>query len=360
VRVLMDGGQAGNRSGTGRHVVELCAALGTLPEAGEWTVLCPPGFDPGRPFHVLSLPGNAPARYLAIRARLRAWCDARGVDAVYFPSSTAVSRAPRPMVVQVHDLCYLAHPEWFSPARRAWYRVSVERPARRADLVLVDSQSTADDVCRLLGIPETRVVVVHLGVSKRFSPLAPGEVEQVRKALGCPRGYFLFVGTIEPRKNLPRLARAWDRVAEETGLPLVVAGRRGWRHAAWDDTLRALEHRPLLTDHVTEDQLPKLMGAATVLVWPSLMEGFGLPPLEAMACGTPVITSNRSSLPEVCGDAAVLVNPEAEEELAEAMRAVAADEGWRNRLRAAGLRRAAAFTWDACARKTLDALSRLG
>jgi len=356
----MDGGQANNRSGTGRHVVELCAALATMPEAEGWTVLCPPGFNPGERFRRFSLPGHSLARQAALRMRLRKWCESSGADVLYFPSSTALTRVPRPMAMQIHDLCYLIRPEWFPPLRRAWYRISVEGPARRADLVLVDSQSTADDVCRKLGIPEERVAVVYLGVANRFHPLSSEEVLRVRRELGCPDGYFLFVGTLEPRKNLPRLARAWDRVTEATGLPLVIAGRRGWGCRDWDETLRNLQHRPLLTGHVAEGRLAALMGAATALVWPSLMEGFGLPPLEAMACGTPVITSNRSSMPEICGDAAVLINPESEDELAEAMRAVAADAAWREQLRSAGLRRAAAFTWEACARGTVEVLSRLG
>lgn len=356
----MDGGQANNRSGTGRHVVELCGALASLSETDGWGVLCPPGFDPGDRFRRIALPKHPLARQAALRMRLRAWCDACQADTLYFPSSTAVIRAPRPMAVQIHDLCYRAHPEWFAPLRRRWYGMSVERPARRADLVLADSQSTADDVCRLLGIPQDRVAVVYLGVAERFRPLSEDEVFRVRRQLGCPEGYFLFVGTLEPRKNLPRLARVWDRVAEAVGLPLVIAGRRGWGCREWDETLRHLTHRPLLAGHVTEERLVELVGAATALVWPSLMEGFGLPPLEAMACGTPVITSNRSSMPEICGKAAVLVNPESEDELAEAMRAIAADTTWRERLRAAGLQRAAAFTWAACARGTVQALARLG
>ncbi|HOQ89149.1 MAG TPA: glycosyltransferase family 1 protein [Candidatus Hydrogenedentes bacterium] len=359
MRALMDASQAGNRSGTGRHVTELCRALTGMDDAGSWTVLCPPGFHPGDRFHRIALPGGPVRRRLTIWARIGSWCRDSKADLVYFPSSAAVSGCPCPMVMQVHDLCYRAHPEWFPASRRAWYSMSIDRPARRADLILADSQSTADDLCRLLRIPAERIKVVYLGVSERFRPLSPEETGRMRHQLGCPDGYLLFVGTIEPRKNLARLARAWDRIAEDIRLPLVVAGRRGWRCGEWDDTLRSLRHAPMLAGHVADEDLPRLVGAATALVWPSLMEGFGLPPLEAMACGVPVITSNRSSLPEICGDAALLVDPESEMALAEAMRAVATETSLQERLRAAGLNRAAGFTWESCARRTVEALSQV-
>ncbi len=207
MRVLMDAGQALNRSGTGRHAQELCAALRGMPEAAEWHALCPPGFDPGPPIQRIEVPGGTARRRVAMVLRLKAWCDATGAQALYFPSSTAVTRPPRPMAVHIHDLCYRACPEWFSPARRAWYRLAVERPARQAGLVLTDSRSAALDIERFLGIPPDRIEVVPLGVSGRFQPLSGAEILEERvvssRGRNNPRAIKKKVSNFPTRSRAP-------------------------------------------------------------------------------------------------------------------------------------------------------------
>jgi glycosyltransferase involved in cell wall biosynthesis len=176
-----------------------------------------------------------------------------------------------------------------------------------------------------------------------------------------PEQFLLFVGTLEPRKNLVRLVQAWDK-AYDSGLPhLVIAGRRGWKVDPILAAMRQVRHPYALhlAGFVADDDLPALLSAAQVFVWPSLMEGFGLPPLEAMACGTPVLSSNTSSIPEVTADAALLVDPADENRLAEAMVALAHDDRLRVSLSEAGRRQAALFSWERTARLTAAAYREL-
>ena len=226
--------------------------------------------------------------------------------------------------------------------------------------MLADSEATAEDLKRFLGVPEEKVFVTLLGVSAEFAPAEPDAVAALRLKLRLPEHFFLYVGTIEPRKNLPRVIRAWDRTVEQHGWDLVIAGRDGWKTKNTQSAIQrahngARIHRIGFVD--TED-LPALYSAADAFVWPSLWEGFGLPVLEAMACGTPVITSNTSSLPEVAGRAALLVDPENEELLGENMVRLAGDAKQRAALHNMGLNRARELSWERTAEATLAAYDR--
>lgn len=274
-----------------------------------------------------------------------------------------VARAVK--VLTIHDLSFLRVPECADPRLRWYLGQVVPRSVRRADFLLADSQSTRHDLIELLGVPPDRVQVIYGGVDARFAPVEEAEtLRRVRNRYARGRPYILAVGTLEPRKNYPTLIRAFARAREEARLPhvLVIVGRKGWVYdpifAAVDEL--SLHEDVLFPGFVPDEELPALYSAADVLVTPSFYEGFGLPALEAMACGAPVIVSDVSSLPEVVGDAGVRIDPRDEAGLADALLRVVQDSALRAALRAAGLERARQFTWEGAARELLSVYARLG
>lgn len=273
-----------------------------------------------------------------------------------------VSRART--LLTVHDLTFLRYPECAHPKLRVYLSEVVPRSLARADRVLADSYATKVDLVELLGVDPDRISVVYGGIEERFSPTADPGDGAIREQYGLDRPYMFSLGTIEPRKNYERLVSAYDRLlAEAAGdLPqLAIAGGKGW---LYEDVFAAVD-RPHLHDRVRflgfvdDAHLPALYRGAQLFVFPSLYEGFGFPPLEAMACGCPVVCSNSSSLPEVAGDAAIPVDPTDVEALASAIDAGLSDTDLRAHLVRRGLSRAAKFSWLASARKLLNEYERV-
>jgi glycosyltransferase involved in cell wall biosynthesis len=290
-----------------------------------------------------------------LRLPLRAELFAGRIDLLHAPDFVLPPTRARALLT-VHDLTFMVHPETADAGLRRYLAASVPRSLRRADLVLVDSQATAADLGRLLGVAPARTRLLYPGVEARFRPLPAAEVEPVRAELGLPAQFLLFVSTIEPRKNLVRLIAAFDRLIGDgahPGLDLVIAGRRGWMY---DEVFAAVERHGLtgrvrFLDFVADRQLPALYNLARAFVYPSLYEGFGFPALEAMACGTPVVTAAVSSLPEVVGTAAVLVDPLDVESIAAGMAQALREP---ERLRAAGPPQARRFSWEASGRTLVE------
>ncbi len=268
-------------------------------------------------------------------------------------------------VLTVHDLAFLLRPECAEARLRDYLERTVPRSVAHADFILADSVNTQDDLICLLGVPPTKVQVVPGGVERTFQPvLEPEPLEQMRQRVSGGAPFILSVGMIEPRKNLARLIEAFERLKARYQPPhkLVLAGKRGWLS---DGIYRRAESSPVASDilfpgYVAESDLPALYSAADLFAYPSLYEGFGLPPLEAMACGTPVVASSSSSLPEVMGDAALLVEPEDVEGLTESLAMALGDIGLRQRMRTRGLEQAAQFTWRASAERMLEVYKRMG
>jgi glycosyltransferase involved in cell wall biosynthesis len=260
-----------------------------------------------------------------------------------------------PSVITVHDLAIYRHPEWFPGGQWLSTRLVVPRSIRRADTVLAVSDQTRRDIAEIFGRTD-RVEVVRHGVAARYKPLAGRERTALRARLGLPERFILFVSTIEPRKNLETLLAAWAQLAHRP--PLVVAGGWGWRFERIRARIERAGDGVILLDAVDSTDLPGLYNLATCLVHPAWYEGFGLTPLEAMACGTPVISSNASSLPEVVGDAGILVDPGDVEGWRRAIERLLDEPGLATDLRRRGLLRAAEFSWDRPAERTLAAISR--
>jgi glycosyltransferase involved in cell wall biosynthesis len=264
--------------------------------------------------------------------------------------------APCPVVTTIHDVSFRRHPAWFPLKHRALLNLLVPVAARNAARVIVGSQHARAELIEFYDLPPEKVVVTPYAADPIYRPLPPdAAAAAVRERFGVRSPYVLAVGVLQPRKNLPRLVRAFARVAGQTPHSLLLVGKEGW--AA--DELRAALANPRLTGrvqftgYVPDADLPALYAAADLFVYPSLYEGFGLPTLEAMACGTPVLTSTASSLPEVVGDAAEMVEPEDEAGIADAIVALLASPERRRVLRERGFARAALFSWEETARQTI-------
>lgn len=267
-------------------------------------------------------------------------------------------------VFTIHDLIFRFFPQYHLPLNRWFLTLMLPRFMQRADAVIAVSEQTRRDVVRLMNIPEERIRVIYEGVDAAFRPISDAAwLERVRSALDLPARFILFFSTIEPRKNLVTLLEAYAALLQQDATlpPLVVAGRKGW---LYENTLKrvetlGLENQVRLIGWVRGTDVPALFNLAELFVFPSLYEGFGLPPLEAMACGTPVISSSASSLPEVVGDAGILFAPRDAAALAQAVRRVLDDASLRQALRQKGIQRAAGFTWARTARETLAVYERV-
>ncbi len=273
-----------------------------------------------------------------------------GLDLVHELAFVAPLVMPRPFVVTVYDLTFMRYPERLPRSRRLYLRLMTGLSCRRARRVIAISQSTADDLVSLLGVPRAKIDLAIPGVDSRFRPLATREIAAWRQSMGLPERYLFFVGTHEPRKNLPMLLRAYAALpaSDRQHVHLVLAGGKGWMA---DDIERTIESYGLVTTvhcpgFVADDALIFWYNAAEALVYPSVFEGWGLQITEAMACGKPVIVSNVSSMPEAAGDTGFQLAPDDERAWTEALARCIGDPIWRKEQGDRALMRAREFTWE--------------
>jgi glycosyltransferase involved in cell wall biosynthesis len=273
---------------------------------------------------------------------------------------TAPPFTPCPVVNTIHDLSFEHLPETFKRRSFRQMRLTIRRSARTAAHVITDSNFSRDDILNTYNLPPDRVTATPLAASSNFTQVEDAaEITRVREKYGIAGDYILTVGSIQPRKNIPRLIRAYASMCRECNLDplpkLVIAGKRGW---LYEETLKTAEtsaarENIIFTGYVPEKELPALYSDARCFVYPSYFEGFGIPALEAMRCGTPTITSNRTCFPEVVGDAALMVDPFDEAAIAAGLLRILSDKQLREELMAKGLNRAAQFDWKITAGQTL-------
>src|SRR5262245_23642436 len=282
-----------------------------------------------------------------------------GAEVAHFTNGMIPVLSPIPTVVTIHDMSLTIHPRFHPPRRVLLNRPLVDIAARRADAIITVSQSAKRDITRLYGLPPERVHVVHEAAAPSFRRIGdPAELQRVRQRYQLAARLVLYVGTIEPRKNLPTLIEGFARRHRAGDLPhqLVCAGPYGWLSGDIEERIDRLQIGDAIrfTGYVPFDDLPALYNLAEMFVFPSVYEGFGLPVIEAMACGTPVITGHVAALEEVGGNSVCHVEHLDADSLGEAMASLANDAERRRRLTSLGLERARAFSWDRAARETLE------
>ena len=368
MRVTIDYTPALRQSaGIGRYTRGLIGGLAALDQENQYTL-----FSAGEALSAEGWPPNFRVRVVPIQARhlgiawhrlhlpLPADWLAGQADLFHSPDFTLPPLARAHGVVTVHDLSFLTVPECADPRLRVFLERSVPGAVRRARRVLADSANTANDLNRLLKVPAEKISVVEAGIEPRFQPvLDPAQLARVRARYCLPERFILGLGTLEPRKNFVGLIQAYAELQRLAPHPqdLVIAGGPGWLYEGIYAEARRLAQpeRVCFPGFVADEDLPALYSLADAFAFPSLYEGFGIPPLEAMACGTPVICAGNSSLPEAVGDAALLVDATDTAGLAAGLQALLTDDGLRARLVNAGLARAASFSWSRAARALLGA-----
>jgi len=360
-------------TGIGRYIKNLITALVALEERGESgggaeggdsyaALLTEKGEVAGGLYNSEKLTLYRPRRRIPVYSFKEQWllpfAMARtGPDLVHFPNFNLPVLTRRPFVVTIHDLKYFLDPTSCpGPAAHRFARLLFRTAAKRARKVLTVSDFTKGEIVERLGVDPARVVVTYNGVERAFRPVTdPPRFWRLRERYGIAGPFILYVGNHHPRKNLARLLEAYSGMRHRKEVQLVLTGRLDPRSAELYRKADSpkLSGRALFIDEVPEADLPAMYSMATALVFPSLYEGFGLPPLEAMSCGTPVIASAAASIPEVAGEAALFFDPERTEEIRAAMEKIVEDSELREELRTRGFYRAGIFNWEETARRTL-------
>ncbi|MDQ6927437.1 MAG: glycosyltransferase family 4 protein [Actinomycetota bacterium] len=364
IRVSIDASAVpANPAGAGRYVIDLVAALRRRADT-ELTVICRQGDEvrwraggSGRPV-LGAAPARRPLRLAWEQARLPRLLNRLPVDVHHSPHYTMPERAQVPCVVTVHDLTFLENPSWHEPVKVAFFRRALRVAATRADALIAVSAATATRLEAVLS-PKAPIHVIPHGVdAERLYPCDPADFEAgeadraTRRGLAVEGPYLLFVGTIEPRKDVPSLVRAFDRLAAtHPDVTLVLAGAPGWGTAAVDEAIASAVHNNRIQrlGYVSEDEKAALLKGAAAVAYPSLEEGFGLPALEALACGVPLVTTSGSAMEEIVGPAALLVEPGDIGALTDAIEAVIGGGADVDRRRLSGLEIASRYTWEASA-----------
>lgn len=367
MRIGINALAAENRSGTGRYTTELVKHLARLDSRNEYIIVIHDDSPLGshlKTFHNVHLVKQAR------RSRLgRIWWEQRHLPALiarerldlfHAPAFVLPGRSVVPTVATIHDLVFMRYPETFGWFRRNYFHWAIPRSVYRATRVIADSEATRRDLVDLLQVAPERVDVIPLGVGEEFfEPASPGAVVRARTMLRLPERYILTVGTIEPRKNLVRLIEAYAQAKQQLRREcpaLVLVGRKGWKYGDVFARIAALDlgGDVIWSDFLGDEIIRPVYQHAKAFVSLSLHEGFGLPLLEAMASGVAVIASNRSSMPEVVGDAGVLVDPLDIAAVSDALVSLLKDDNQRSDLAGQARNRARAFSWELTARRTLD------
>jgi alpha-1,3-rhamnosyl/mannosyltransferase len=356
------------RAGVGHYTYELALALAHASPADEFELVYPSSYPAVDLEERERLPSNLKEARVRVGALGRRWWSAglpryaarRALRLFHGTNYEVPLWGVAARVLTVHDLSLLSHPETHE-RRRVWRaRRRLPLMARAADAVITPTEAVRRELCSRLRVAPSKVFAVHEAARECFRPMGGREAADALRELGIDGGEFLLaVGTIEPRKNLATLVRAFEEVLRErpaSGLRLVVAGGRGWLSGPLFDSIEKspARGRVVLAGYVSDEQLRALYSTCAAFVYPSLYEGFGLPPLEAMSCGAPVLAGDTPAVAEVSGGAARLFDPRDHVQLARALLGLLDDDAARRALSEAGLRRAAHFSWHRTARATLD------
>jgi len=347
----------GQHSGVEQAIVGLLKALPRFGPQHQYLLVCRKEYEPFSPVPTKTAPRWAKGRLLRIvYEQIRLAHDLQGqCDLLHAPGYIMPLNWPGPAVLTVYDVIALQFPHLCKPSNAWHYRIMLPRSLRKAQAVIVPSFTVAQDVRHIVPEAAEKLHVIPLGIEESYQPATEAEITHVRAKYQLPELYLLCVGNIEPKKNLPAVLKAFDEAAATIPHHLVIAGRRGWRAEPFYRALAAMRHRQRVhwLGYVSAEDLTGLYSGAALLIQWALYEGMGLPPLEAMACGTPVLISDGGALPEIAGPAAEIVSLGAPEKLAGALVRLLQDEARLKELREKGLRHAAQYTWERHARAVL-------
>jgi len=354
-----------NPTGVERYATELIRNLGNLDQSNQYVLYF--RTEPQPWFR--ELPANFSMRVIPFP---KFWTQTRlawellidPVDVFVLLIQALPFVHPRNSIITVHDVAYEMFPEAFAPFMRFYLKLTTRWGVRRAKRIIAVSDSTKSDVSRIYGTNPQKITTAHLGVDPIYHPRAYGEVQPSLDKYGITfKKYILFVGTMQPRKNIVGLVEAYEKLRRDSHVEekLVLVGGKGW---LWEPILRRIEASPArdsikILNYVKMEDLPLLYNGAAVLTLPALYEGFGLPPLEAMASGTPVVVSDVSSMPEVVGDAGGLVDPNSPDSIAAGLLSALTDPERQRSMVEKGLARAKKFTWENTARTVLEVIQSL-
>jgi glycosyltransferase involved in cell wall biosynthesis len=353
------------RAGIGRYAVELLSGLVATDLENQYTLFYNRPEDAQVPAALQHLPArtiSSSAKYWRFRTLLAHLFHrpqellSGSVDVFHATSNLLPNLSQTGTVFTLHDLIFQLHPATHTRLNRWFLSLMMPIFLRKADHIIAVSNTTASDAVHLYNLNQDKMSVIYEGITPHFQPVTDDrQQQQIRIQYALPQRFIFFVGTLEPRKNLPNLIRAFA-AAKLDEVKLVIAGKRGWMYQPIFDLVQelGLEQDVQFVGFIPDEDLPALYSLAEAFVFPSLYEGFGLPVLEAMACGTPVITSNISSLPEVTGDAALLIDPSNVQEMSLAIGRLVKDASLRQELGQRGLCQASQFSWRRAAEETLD------
>jgi glycosyltransferase involved in cell wall biosynthesis len=348
-------------SGVGMYALHLLTHMAELDEGHEFLLLSNQAGHHGRvPAHreLHDAWQPFPSRMLWMQCVLPQTLRSIGAQLCHYPNSIAPLRSPCPYVLTIHDMTLSMLPQHHPWRKQVLIRPLIPLVARRAARVITVSSSARDDIVRLLGLPPERVAVIPEAAGAQFRPTSLAEQRRVCAAYGLRQPYVLYIGTLEPRKNLVRLIRAWGELRRKRVIEhqLVIVGAQGWQYGPiyQEAQLVGCADEVIFTGYLPGEDLPGLYSGADLFAFPSLYEGFGLPVVEAMACGTPVLISTTPALVEVAGEAAYAVDAHSVAAIKAGLEQVLCDAATREQMRAAGLARAAHFSWQHTARCTLE------
>jgi len=346
------------QAGIGQYILHLIRGLARLSSLHEMWVFRSRKAPPfSLPKHVRQAKLWTPSHHRRESAALVAELATKRLTLLHSPDFIPPFGGRFRSVITIHDLNFIHFPQFLTPESARYYE-QIHRAVERADHIITDSDWTRKDVLKHLEASPERVTTVHLAANPVYRPITNSQ--EVRRAVtryGLPSDFIIFVGTLEPRKNVPTLLKAFHHLREQGhDIHLALVGRKGWLYEDIFSTMTDLKLGRYVhfLENVSYEDLARLYNAARCLALPSHYEGFGLPPLEAMACGTPVVVSDRASLPEVVGDAGLLVDPDNPEALSQALAQVLDDDDLRESLRGRGLMRASEFSWARTAHETMS------
>lgn len=345
-------------SGIGQYIVHLAEQLPALDPEHAYTIIhSRKDRTPPHPARARLCPAWTPSHHRLEQVTFPIELARLKIDLLHSPDFIPPFRGSVRRVITVHDLNFLYYPQFLTADSRRYYNGQIERAVSIADHILADSHATKLDLIKLLNVPADKISAVWLAPDRLFRPIEPPGLAAARARLQLPDRFILFTGTLEPRKNVAGLLRAYRRLRDRAARtpPLLLAGSRGWLFDETQSLIKQLnlDQHVRWIDSPPAADLVALYNAASVCVLPSYYEGFGLTVLEAMACGAPTIISDRGSLPEIAGGASLVIEPDAADELADALARVLDDDQLRDDLKNKGFQRVTDFSWERCARETL-------